>query len=339
MPGKILLTGGAGYIGSHTYAALSDAGYDVAILDNFANARPDVPDRLEVITGKPVTVHRCDVLDAAGLARVFASDRFDAVVHFAAKKAVGESQQKPLDYIETNCTGLVNLLKAMRAAGVFRLVFSSSATVYAPTLDWPIPEDAPLGYASTYAYTKLMGEQIIQQVAAADDRWRFGILRYFNPAGAHPSALIGEDPSDIPNNLMPYIAKVATGELPTLNVFGNDYPTPDGTGVRDYIHVVDLARGHVLSLDALMRGDGSHIVNLGTGQGYSVMEMLAAYARACGRALPHTVAPRRAGDLACYFGDPRKAERLLGFKAERDLDDMCATSWAWVSRRSNMRQG
>lgn len=339
MPGKILLTGGAGYIGSHTYAALSDAGYEVAILDNFANARPDVPDRLEVITGKPVTVHRCDVLDPEGLARVFASDHFDAVVHFAAKKAVGESQQKPLDYIETNCTGLVNLLKAMRNAGVFRLVFSSSATVYAPTLDWPIPEEATLGYASTYAYTKLMGEQIIQQVAGSDDRWRFGILRYFNPAGAHPSALIGEDPSDIPNNLMPYIAKVATGELPALNVFGNDYPTPDGTGVRDYIHVVDLARGHVLSLDALMRGDDSHIVNLGTGQGYSVMDMLNAYSRACGRELPHTVAPRRAGDLACYYGDPGKAERLLGFKAERDLDDMCTTSWAWVSRRSNIRQG
>ena len=339
MPGKILLTGGAGYIGSHTYAALCAAGYEVAILDNFANARDDVPDRLEVITGRPVTVYRCDILDPAGLARVFASDRFDGVVHFAAKKAVGESQEKPLEYIETNCTGLVNLLKAMRNAGVFRLVFSSSATVYAPTTDWPIPEGAALGYASTYAYTKLMGEQIIQQVAGADDRWRYGILRYFNPAGAHDTGLIGEDPSDIPNNLMPYIAKVATGELPALNVFGNDYPTPDGTGVRDYIHVVDLARGHVLSLDALMRGDDSHTVNLGTGQGYSVMDMLAAYSRACGRDLPCKIAPRRAGDLDCYYGDPTRAAEVLGFRAERDLDNMCATSWAWVSRRSNTRQG
>ncbi len=315
MARKILLTGGAGYIGSHTYAALTEAGYDVTIIDNFSNARTDVPDRLEVITGKPVKVHHCDVLDPEGLARVFASDRFDGVVHFAAKKAVGESQQKPLDYIETNCTGLVNLLKAMRQAEVFRLVFSSSATVYAPTLDWPIPEDAALGYASTYAYTKLMGEQIIQQVAGSDPRWSYGILRYFNPAGAHDSALLGEDPSDIPNNLMPYIAKVAVGELPALNVFGNDYPTPDGTGVRDYIHVMDLARGHVQSLDRLIAQDESHIVNLGTGQGYSVLDMLAAYSRACGRALPYVVAPRREGDLACYYGDPARAERMLGFRA------------------------
>ncbi|TMV55251.1 UDP-glucose 4-epimerase GalE, partial [Thioclava sp. BHET1] len=253
------------------------------------------------------------------------------------KKAVGESQKKPLDYIETNCTGLVNLLKAMRAADCFRLVFSSSATVYAETEAWPIPEAAPLGYASTYAYTKLMGEQIIAQLAASDPRWRYGILRYFNPVGAHDTGLIGEDPSDIPNNLMPYIAKVAVGELPALNIFGNDYPTPDGTGVRDYIHVEDLARGHVLSLDTLIEKDQSHTVNLGTGKGYSVMDMLAAYSRACGRDLPYKVAPRREGDLACYYGDPSKAADLLGFRAERDLDNMCETSWRWISRRSNMR--
>ncbi|OIQ72492.1 UDP-glucose 4-epimerase [mine drainage metagenome] len=337
MTRKILLTGGAGYIGSHTYAALCEAGYDVAILDNFDNARPDVPDRLEVITGKPVTVHRCDILDPAALARVFASDHFDGVVHFAARKAVGESQRMPLEYIETNCTGLINLLKAMRAAEVFNIVFSSSATVYAPTTDWPIPEGAALGYASTYAYTKLMGEQIIAQVAAADPRWHYGVLRYFNPAGAHTSALLGEDPSDIPNNLMPYIAKVATGELPALNVFGNDYPTPDGTGVRDYIHVMDLARGHVLSLTELIERGNSHTLNLGTGQGYSVLDMLNAYSRACGKELPYVVAPRREGDLDCYYGDPTKAEALLGFRAERGLDAMCADSWAWVSRKSNMR--
>ncbi|GHE05751.1 UDP-glucose 4-epimerase [Allgaiera indica] len=333
----ILLTGGAGYIGSHTYVALVQAGYEVVILDNFSNARADVPDRLEVITGAPVTVHRADVLDKQAVAAVFAAHKIDAVVHFAARKAVGESQTIPLEYIETNCTGLVNLLMTMRDAGVFRIVFSSSATVYAETEDWPIPEEAELGYASTYALTKLMGEQIIRQVAGSDARWRHGILRYFNPAGAHESALIGEDPRDIPNNLMPYIAKVAVGELPTLNVFGDDYPTPDGTGVRDYIHVMDLAEGHVKSLDALMAGAESHIVNLGTGKGYSVLDMLASYSKACGRDLPYRVTERRAGDLACYFGDPAKAKALLGFQARRDLDDMCRSSWAWISRRSNMR--
>ncbi|WP_102226331.1 UDP-glucose 4-epimerase GalE [Acidimangrovimonas sediminis] len=339
MSGTILLTGGAGYIGSHTYVALKRAGYEVVILDNFANARDDVPDRLEVITGAPVTLHRADVLDKAAVAEVFRAHKIDAVVHFAAKKAVGESQKIPLEYIETNCTGLVNLLMAMRDAGVFKIVFSSSATVYAETEDWPIPESAPLGYASTYALTKLMGEQIITQAAGSDDRWRHGILRYFNPAGAHDSALIGEDPQDIPNNLMPYIAKVAVGELPELNIFGNDYPTPDGTGVRDYIHVMDLAEGHVKSLDALMAGGDSHIVNLGTGKGYSVMDMLASYSRACGRDLPYKVTPRRAGDLACYYGDPSKARALLGWEVARDLDDMCQTSWNWISRRSNMRAG
>ena len=337
MSGTILLTGGAGYIGSHTYVALVQAGYKVVILDNFSNARADVPDRLEVITGAPVTFHRADVLDKEALAEVFAAHRFDAVVHFAALKAVGESQKLPLEYIETNCTGLVNLLMAMRDAGVFRIVFSSSATVYAETEDWPIPEEADLGYASTYALTKLMGEQIVRQVAGSDDRWRHGILRYFNPAGAHDSALLGEDPRDIPNNLMPYIAKVAIGELPALNVFGNDYPTPDGTGVRDYIHVMDLADGHVKSLAALMGGAESHTVNLGTGKGYSVMDMLASYSKACGRDLPYQVTDRRAGDLACYYGDPAKAKALLGFEAARDLDDMCQSSWNWISRRSNIR--
>lgn len=339
MGSRILLTGGAGYIGSHTYVALVEAGHEVVILDNFSNARDDVPARLEMITGRPVAVERADVLDKAALARIFAAHRFDAVVHFAALKAVGESVQKPLEYIETNVAGLLNLLGAMRDAGVFRLVFSSSATVYAESEVMPLAEDAPRGYASTYAWTKLAGEQILEQVARSDARWAFGVLRYFNPAGAHDTGLIGEDPQDIPNNLMPYIAKVAVGELPALNVFGNDYPTPDGTGVRDYIHVVDLARGHALSLAALIATGRGHVVNLGTGRGYSVMEMLAAYSRACGRDLPHAVAPRRDGDLAAYWGDPRLAEAELGFRAARDLDDMCSTSWGWISRRANAPRG
>ncbi len=338
MPRKILLTGGAGYIGSHTYVALKAAGHEVVILDNFSNARHDVLTRLELITGQPVECQRGDVLDAAGLADLFARHDFAAVVHFAARKAVGESARLPLEYIEANCSGLIVLLKAMQAAQVHRLVFSSSATVYAETDRLPIPEDAPLGYSSPYAYTKLMGEQILAQVAAADPKWAFGILRYFNPAGAHQSGLIGEDPRDIPNNLMPFIARVAVGDLPELTVFGDDYPTPDGTGVRDYVHVEDLARGHVLSLAALLTEGKGHTVNLGTGIGYSVMDMLTAYSRACGRDLPYKIGPRRPGDLAAYFGDPRLAETRLGFRAELGMDEMCRSSWNWISRRRNMAE-
>ena len=332
---KILLTGGAGYIGSHTYVALVEAGYDVVILDNFSNARPDVPDRLELLSGRPVQVVRGSILDKAALRAVFQVHHFHAVVHFAAHKAVGESVAKPLEYFETNCGGLIGLLSQMRDAGVFRMVFSSSATVYRESAVQPIREDAPRGYASPYAHTKLMGEQMLEQIAGSDPRWAFGVLRYFNPAGAHASGLIGEDPQDIPNNLMPYIAKVATGELPALQVFGDDYDTPDGTGVRDYIHVEDLAQGHVLSLAALLDSGAGHVLNLGTGRGSSVYEMLAAYSRACGHPLPHVVRPRRPGDLAAYWGDTTAAEALLGFRATRDLDDMCRTSWNWVSRGSN----
>ncbi len=338
MAQTILLTGGAGYIGSHTYVALKAAGYDVVILDNFSNARRDVPARLEMITGDVVKWHRVNILDAAAVAQVFAAHDIAAVVHFAAKKAVGESVRLPLDYIEANCSGLVVLLKAMQEAGVWRLVFSSSATVYAETERLPIAEDAALSFTSPYAYTKLMGEQILAQVAASDPRWAFGILRYFNPAGAHASGLIGEDPRDIPNNLMPYIAKVAVGDLPALTIFGNDYPTADGTGVRDYIHVEDLARGHVLSLAALLSDGKGHTVNLGTGVGYSVLDMLNAYSRACGRDLPRVIGPRRSGDLAAYYGEPALAEAKLGFRAELGLDDMCASSWNWISRRRNMAE-
>ncbi|WP_084860844.1 UDP-glucose 4-epimerase GalE [Salibaculum halophilum] len=328
---RILLTGGAGYIGSHTYLRLVEAGHQVVILDNFMNARDDVPERLERISGHPVTVYRGDVRDRVLLDRVFAEQAIDGVVHFAALKAVGESVQKPLDYIHTNVGGLLTLMAAMEAADVRRIVFSSSATVYGDTDIQPIPEDHPRTYASPYAYTKITGETALEQVAAADSRWAVGILRYFNPVGAHRSALIGEDPGDIPNNLMPYIAKVATGELPKISVFGDDYDTSDGTGVRDYIHVEDLAQGHVLSLNALIETGQSHAVNLGTGTGSTVLEVIRAYSAACGRDLPYDIVDRRPGDVAVLTARPDKARDLIGFEARRTLDDMCRSSWAWVS--------
>ncbi|MCK0171029.1 UDP-glucose 4-epimerase GalE [Aliiroseovarius sp. S1123] len=335
MAHKVLLTGGAGFIGSHTFVELTKAGYQVVILDNFSNADRGVLDRLEVISGEKVVHVDGDVLDQELLTRVFAEHKFDAVIHFAALKAVGESTEKPLDYLTTNISGLYALLNVMKAAGVFRLVFSSSATVYGQPDQLPVPETAPRSFNNPYGYTKLVCEQSLEQVAAADDRWAFGILRYFNPAGAHETGLIGEDPNDIPNNLMPYIAKVATGELQKLSVFGNDYDTPDGTGVRDYIHVMDLARGHVQSVDALLKTGEGHTVNLGTGTGYSVLDMLRAYEKAAGKELPYQMSPRRAGDVASVYGDPTKARDVLGFSATRGLDDMCESSWNWVSRRKN----
>ncbi|SPF79057.1 UDP-glucose 4-epimerase [Aliiroseovarius pelagivivens] len=335
MAQKVLLTGGAGFIGSHTFVELTKAGYQVVILDNFSNADRGVLDRLEVISGEKVVHVDGNVLDESLLTRVFAEHTFDAVIHFAALKAVGESTEKPLDYLTTNISGLYTLLNVMKAAGVFRLVFSSSATVYGQPDQLPVPETAPRSFNNPYGYTKLVCEQSLEQVATADDRWAFGILRYFNPAGAHETGLIGEDPNDIPNNLMPYIAKVATGELEKLSVFGDDYDTPDGTGVRDYIHVMDLARGHVQSVDALLNTNEGHTVNLGTGTGYSVMDMLRAYEQAAGKELPYQMCPRRAGDVASVYGDPTKARDVLGFEAERGLDDMCESSWNWVSRRKN----
>jgi len=332
---KILLTGGAGYIGSHTYLALIDAGFEVVILDNFSNAKPDVPKRLEDISGGLVDVYNGDVLDRIVLDKIFANHKIDGVVHFAAKKAVGESVQKPLDYMHTNVGGLLTLLAAMDAAGVRRIVFSSSATVYGDTLVQPIPEEHARTYTSPYAFTKIAGEQILEQLP---DDWAVGILRYFNPVGAHRSAMIGEDPEDIPNNLVPYIAKVATGELDCLAVFGDDYDTPDGTGLRDYIHVEDLADGHVLSLKALIETGESHTVNLGTGEGSSVLDVLRAYSDACGKELPYKIAPRRDGDVAILTARPEAAKATLGFEAKRTLADMCSSSWAWVSgqrRNSN----
>lgn len=326
----VLLTGGAGYIGSHTYAALVDAGYNVVILDNFSNAARDVPNRLEVLAGRGIRVIEADVRDRAALNTVFADHCIDAVIHFAALKSVGESVRKPLAYMQNNVGGLVTLMQAMEAASVYRLVFSSSATVYGEAEQLPTPETAPLGYGNPYGHSKLICEQIIAETVASDPRWAVGVLRYFNPVGAHPSGLIGEDPSGVPDNLMPYVAKVAVGELLVLSVFGDDYPTPDGTGVRDYIHVSDLAEGHVLSLKALERDGTGHVINLGTGRGYSVLELIAAYARASNRHIPYKIAPRRAGDAASSYADPSRAKALLGFQAKYDLHDMCHTSWVWM---------
>lgn len=334
MTRSLLLTGGAGFIGSHTYLALKEAGYDVVILDDFSNSKHDVIDRLEQLSGAPVKVEKGSVLDQDFLRDVFDRHSFSGVVHFAALKAVGESMQKPLEYFETNIGGLVGLLKTMQGAGVFNLVFSSSATVYGEADTMPVSEDAPLSFMNPYGYTKLSGEHILEQLGQSDARWNIGVLRYFNPVGAHPSGVIGEDPSDTPNNLMPYIAKVAIGELPHLNIFGDDYNTPDGTGVRDYVHVMDLARGHVLSFNALFDGTGSHVVNLGTGTGLSVKELLAAYGRACGRELPFKIAPRRQGDVDTYCADVSKAKKLLGFQSELDVDEMCKSSWKWVQYAS-----
>ena len=332
---KILLTGGAGYIGSHTYLALVEAGYEVVILDNFSNAKPDVPNRLQDIAGGTVHVVDGDVLDRTTLDALFTEHKIDGVVHFAALKAVGESVQKPLDYMNTNVGGLLNLLAAMDRADVRRIVFSSSATVYGDTNVQPIPEDHARTYTSPYAFTKIAGEQILEQLT---DDWAVGILRYFNPVGAHKSAIIGEDPEDIPNNLVPYMAKVATGELAELSVFGDDYDTPDGTGVRDYIHVEDLAEGHVLSLKSLLETGQGHTVNLGTGEGSSVLDVIKAYSGACGHELAYKVTPRRDGDVAELTALPEKAKVMLGFEAKRTLADMCASSWAWVSgQRRNSR--
>ncbi|WP_341863101.1 UDP-glucose 4-epimerase GalE [Gymnodinialimonas sp. 57CJ19] len=330
MAEHILLTGGAGYIGSHTYVALIEAGYDVTILDNFQNASRSVVDRLEKLTGKPVSLAEADVRDATTLGSLFSEHQFDAVVHFAALKAVSESVERPLDYFDVNISGLINLLRVMDAAGCRKIVFSSSATVYGVPDETPTPETAEFRAMNPYGQTKISGEQILNQLAAADDRWNIGILRYFNPAGAHESHLIGEDPRDIPNNLMPYIAKVAAGELDELQVFGDDYDTPDGTGVRDYIHVEDLARGHVLSLGALLGDDQSHLVNLGTGVGNSVMEVVAAYKRASNRDIAHRIVERRAGDVPIYVAKADKAEEILGFRTVKALDDMCASSWGWI---------
>lgn len=329
MTGCVLLTGGAGYIGSHTYLALLEAGYSPVILDSFDNAQEDVPARLAQITGQEVQVIQGDVCDADLLARAFAEHRFDAVVHFAALKSVADSVARPLDYVRVNTGGLIALLTAMAAAGCRKLVFSSSATVYGEPDDSPTPETAARRAVNPYGRTKIMGEQMLEMLGPD---WAVGILRYFNPAGTHRSGLIGENPKGRLENLMPIMAEVARGARAELQIFGDDYDTPDGTAIRDYIHVEDLARGHVLSLNRLFETGESHLVNLGTGTGYSVREMAEAYGRAAGRTLPQTIVARRPGDVPIYCAQTDRAAALLGFRTEKTLDDICASSWRWTMR-------
>ena len=328
---RILLCGGTGYIGCHTYAVLVERGHEVVIVDNFSNSSPQVLHRLQQVTGKPVEFHPLDVRDAAALSRLFALQRFDAVVHFAALKAVGESCERPLDYFDNNISGTITLLRAMKEAGVPRLVFSSSATVYGDPECVPVREDARLQVTNPYGRTKLVMEQLIEDLCQSDPGFRAATLRYFNPVGAHASGLMGEDPAGIPNNLMPYICQVAVGRREKLQVFGGDYPTVDGTGVRDYLHVVDLARAHVDALEYLLREDRNLTVNLGTGQGISVLELLRAFERASGRPIPYEIVARRPGDVAEVYADPALARRLLGWQAEFDVDAMCRDAWRWQS--------
>ncbi|MFT4173364.1 MAG: UDP-glucose 4-epimerase GalE [Rhodocyclaceae bacterium] len=332
----ILVTGGAGYIGSHTVVELLKSGHQVVVVDNLVNSKAEALRRAEEIAGRKVAgFHTLDVRDRAALAEVFAAHRIDAVIHFAALKAVGESVAKPLAYYDNNIAGTVALAETMAAAGVKTLVFSSSATVYGDPASVPIREDFPTGPTNPYGRTKWMMEYVLRDVAAADPAWRIALLRYFNPVGAHESGRIGEDPNGLPNNLMPFVTQVAVGKLPRLRVFGNDYPTPDGTGVRDYIHVCDLAVGHVKALDRLAQAPGVLTLNLGTGQGYSVLDVVHAFERAAGREIPYEIVARRPGDIAQCYADPATAERELGWRAERDLDAMCADSWRWQSSNPN----
>lgn len=329
---KILVTGGAGYIGSHTTLALLDAGFDVVVVDNLRNSAEASLERVEQLSGKAPIFVEGDIRDRELLDRIFAEHTIFAVLHFAGLKAVGESVREPLAYYSNNVTGSLTLCQAMAAAGVFRLVFSSSATVYGEPTQMPIREDFPTGVPTNpYGRTKLMVEELLRDLSVSDPRWSIALLRYFNPIGAHESGLIGEDPHGIPNNLLPYIAKVASGALNELSVFGDDYPTRDGTGVRDYIHVVDLAEGHLKALQKISASSGVHVWNLGTGTGYSVLEIVKAFEQASGRSIPYQVTPRRPGDIAECWADPSKAERELGWKASRGLDSMMIDTWRWQS--------
>ena len=333
----ILVTGGAGYIGSHTVVEMLNAGYGVAVLDNFCNSKPSVIERITQITGQTPLLVEGDIRDREMLAELFANHQFSAVIHFAGLKAVGESVTTPLIYYDNNVLGSLVLVEAMAAAGVKNLVFSSSATVYGDPDTLPIRENAPLKANNPYGQSKLMVENILRDVAVADSTWKIALLRYFNPVGAHPSGLIGEDPQGVPNNLVPYIAQVATGKRDYLSVFGDNYPTPDGTGIRDYIHVTDLARGHLRALDALPTLNGALAINLGTGHGYSVLQMAKAFEKASQRPVPYRTTTRRPGDIAECYADPSLAERVLGWRAEFGIEKMCRDTWRWQQSVENCR--
>ncbi|MDT3428795.1 UDP-glucose 4-epimerase [Paenibacillus forsythiae] len=327
----ILITGGAGYIGSHTAVELLEAGYEVVIVDNFANSHPEAIKRIGEITGKPFAFYELDLLDRKALDEVFAGHDVEAVIHFAGLKAVGESVQIPLKYYHTNIMSTLSLCEAMAKHGVFRIVFSSSATVYGAPHSVPITEDFPVGATNPYGRTKEMIEHILRDIAVSDSRWGISILRYFNPIGAHKSGRIGEDPNGIPNNLLPYISQVAVGKLAQLSVFGDDYPTVDGTGVRDYIHVVDLAQGHLKALERILGRTGVDVYNLGTGRGLSVLEIVKAFEKVSGQAIPYRISERRAGDIAVCYADTDKANQELGWRAERGIEEMCEDTWRWQS--------
>ena len=336
---KVLLAGGAGYIGSHTAVELLENGYDIVVVDDLSNSSKESLERVKKITGKDFPFYEADVCDKAALDKIFEENRIDAVIHFAGKKAVGESVAMPLAYYRINLNATLSLCESMIEHKVMKIIFSSSATVYSADNTVPFTESSHLGCSNPYGWTKLMNEQILQDIAKANPGFSVVLLRYFNPVGAHPSGLSGEDPQGIPNNLMPFIAQTAVGKRERINVFGNDYDTPDGTGVRDYLHVVDLASGHVAALHYILEHEGTEIFNLGTGKGVSVLEMIASYSKACGHELPYVIAPRRPGDLATVYADASKAKEVLGWTATKTLDDMCADSWNWQSHNPNGYRG
>ncbi len=331
----VLVTGGTGFIGSHTCVELLANGEEVVIMDNLCNSKAEVVDRIEKLSGKKVKLYEADCLDYEATEKIFNENQIDSVIHFAGLKAVGESVQKPLEYYHNNMTGTFVLCDVMRKHGCKNIVFSSSATVYGDPAFVPITEECPKGQITNpYGQTKGMIEQILTDLNVSDPEWNVVLLRYFNPIGAHPSGILGENPNGIPNNLVPYIAKVATGELEALGVFGNDYPTHDGTGVRDYIHVVDLAKGHVCAIRKVRENPGVVVYNLGTGNGYSVLDVLHAYEKACGKTIPYVIKPRRAGDIAACYADPTKAYKELGWKAEYGIDEMCRDSWNYMVKET-----
>ena len=336
---NVFVTGGTGYIGSHTVVELLQAGHNVVVADNLVNSSAESLRRVEQITGRSVEFYETDIRDRKALDRIFSDHDFQCVLHFAGLKAVGESVEKPLLYFENNLDSTISLCQAMAAHGVKKIIFSSSATVYSPDNTMPLNETGHMGCTNPYGWTKFMCEQILSSAAKAQGDWSVMLLRYFNPVGAHPSGLIGEDPRGIPNNLMPFISQTAAGRRDHLNVFGNDYDTPDGTGIRDYIHVVDLAKGHVAAMDYMENYTGTEVINLGTGTGYSVLDIVHAFEKANGIKIPYVIAPRRAGDVARLYADPEKSHRLLGWKAELTLEDMCRDTWNWQSKNPNGYQG